>query len=151
MASMVRCMPAWLALLGLLWPAAPAPAQRFSASPITLRVEGFVGAETAGQVPQATWVVRVRGRQYTLQVMRLEVLRGNAAYFNVIAALEPYAYAFTVYGHDEALRTFTQAPPEQALAIIGSARLAQLPGLFFISSIEAVGAPAPATSPAVGS
>jgi len=143
MAAMVRCVPVWVALLGVLWPAAPAPAQRFTASPITLRIEGFVGAKTAGRVPQATWVVRVRDKEYTLQVMRLEVLRGNTAYFNVIAALEPYTYAFTVYGHDDALRTFTQAPPEQALAIIGTAQLAQLPGLLFINSIEVMSAPTP--------
>ncbi len=139
----------WALLLGLLVPAARALAQRFTASPITLRLEGFVGALPTGQVPLATWVVRVQGKEYTLQVMRLEVLRGNTAYFNVIAALEPYTYAFTVYGHDEALRTLTQVPPQQALAIIGTAQLAQLPGLLFINSIEMMPAPTPVTSSAL--
>ena len=141
----------WGALLTLLLPATLTPAQRYSAAPITLRIEGYVGAKAAGDVPQATWVVRVQDKQYSLQVMRLEVLTGNTAYFNVIAALEPYPYAFTVYGHDDALRTLTQAPPQQALAIIGSAQLAQLPGLLFINSIEPMAAPTPATSPTGGS
>jgi len=142
MENHVRAVSA-LALLWLLWTASYAHAQRFSSMPITLRIEGFVRPEPHGVVPQATWVVRVQHKEYTLQVMRLEVLRGNTAYFNVIAALEPYTYAFTVYGHDDALRTFTQAPPEQALAIIGTAQLAQLPGLLFINSIEVMSAPTP--------
>lgn len=151
MVATLRRVPTWVVLLGLLWPVASASAQRFTASPITLRIEGFVGAKTAGQVPAATWVVRVREKQYTLQVMRLDVLTGNTAYFNVIAALEPYTYAFTVYGDDDALRTLTEAPPTQTLIMIGSAQLAQLPGLFFIGSIEVKSAPTPAASPAVGS
>ena len=146
MENHVRAVSA-LALLWLLWTASYAHAQRFSSMPITLRIEGFVRPEPHGVVPQATWVVRVQHKEYTLQVMRLEVLRGNTAYFNVIAALEPYTYAFTVYGHDDALRTFTQAPPEQALAIIGTAQLAQLPGLLFINSIESMATPTPAMTP----
>ena len=150
MENYVRALSAF-SLLWLFWTASYAHAQRFSSVPITLRIEGFVRPEAAGIVPQATWVVRVQGKEYILQVTRLEVLRGNTAYFNVIAALEPYSYAFTVYAHDDALRTLTQAPPEQALAIIGTAQLAQLPGLLFISSIEKMSAPTPATSPTVGS
>ena len=150
MENYVRALSAF-SLLWLFWAASYAHAQRFSSMPITLRIEGFVRPKPDGVVPQATWVVHVQGKEYTLQVMRLEVLRGNTAYFNVIAALEPYTYAFTVYGPDDALRTFTQAPPDQAFAIIGSAQLAQLPGLFFISSIEALAAPTPSASPTMGS
>jgi hypothetical protein len=76
METHVRALSA-LAVLWLFWTPSYAHAQRFSSMPITLRIEGFVRPEPHGVVPQATWVVYVQGKEYTLQVMRLEVLRGN--------------------------------------------------------------------------
>lgn len=142
-------------LMSLLWLATRVHGQRFGSLPITLRIDSFVGPKPAGLVPQATWVVRVQGNEYTLQVMRLEVLAGNTAYFNIIQALTPYLYAFTVYGDPQALATLTQAPPGQQITIIANAQLAQLPGLLFLSSIEPqatpLAAPTTVTSPTPGS
>ena len=142
-------------LLCLLWPVRRVHGQRFGTLPITLRIDCFVGPKPAEVVPQAAWVVRVQGDEYTLQVMRLEVLAGNTAYFNIIQALTPYLYAFTVYGDAQALATLTQAPPGQQLTIIANAQLAQLPGLLFLSSIgplaTPLAAPATVTSPTPGS
>ncbi len=138
-------------LLSLLWPVTRVHGQRFGSSPITLRIDSFVGSKPAGLVPEATWVVRVQDNEYTLQVMRLEVLAGNTAYFNIIQALTPYLYAFTVYGDAQALATLTQAPPGQEIAIIANAQLAQLPGLLFLSSMEPLAAPTTVTSPTPGS
>ena len=43
------------------------------------------------------------------------------------------------------------AGPIETIAIIGNAQMVELPGLLFVSSIGAVGAPTPATSPSPGS
>ena len=134
-------------LLSLSWPVTLVHGQRFGTLPVTVRIDTFVGPKPAGAVPQVTWVVRVQGDEYTLQVMRLEVLAGNTAYFNIIQALTPYVYAFTVYGDAQALATLTGTPPGQQLAIIANAQLAQLPGLLFVSSIEPAAAPTVVTSP----
>lgn len=136
----------WLVLALQLWPVALAHGQRFGAAPITLRIEGFVGAAPPGLVTQATWVMRVQEKKYTLQVTRLEVLTGNTAYFDVIAALAPYPYAFTVYGDEPTLRLLTQTSPDQKLAIIGNAQMGQLPGQLLLSSVELLAAPTPPTS-----
>lgn len=140
-----------MGILAVLWPVAVAQGQRLGVAPITLRIEGFVGPKPAGLVTQATWVVRVQKKKYTLQVTRLDVLTGNTAYFDVIAALEPYPYAFTFYGDGQTLRMLTQASADQKIAIIGNAQMAQLPGVLLISSIEAVAAPTPPTSSTPGS
>lgn len=142
-----RCTLVWVALLAVLCAHAQAQGRPFSAAPITLRIEAFVGPKPADAVTQATWVVRVQGEEYTLQVMQLQVLSGDTAYFNIIEALTPYTYAFTVHGDAAALRTLTQTPPGQRLAIIANAQLALLPGLLFLSSIE----PVAGTSPTPGS
>lgn len=147
LAKQWRCGLVWVALLALLCPLAQAQVRRFGSAPITVRIEGFVGQKPAGAVTEATWVVRVQGEECTLQVMQLQVLAGNTAYFNIIEALTPYAYAFTVYGDAQALRTLTQAPPNQNIAIIANAQMAQLPGLLFISSIELLAEPTPTTLP----
>src|ERR1700687_3567592 len=131
-----RLVAMWLVPLAVLWPLGYAHARRFGAAPIPVRIEAFVGPKPAALVVQATWVVLVQGDPYTLQVKRLDVLAGNTAYFNIIDALTPYTYAFTVYGEAQALRTLTQAPPNQKIVIIANLQLAQLPGLLFISSIE---------------
>lgn len=148
MVATLRRVVTWMVLSALSWPAMCAAAGRFDSTPIGLRVEGFVGATPAGAVPQATWVVRVQGTEYTLRVMRLEVLTGNTSYFDIIAALEPYTYAFTVYGDDEAVQKLTQAPAGRTISMIGHAQLAQLPGLFFISSIIVMAVPTATASPA---
>jgi hypothetical protein len=135
MAAPLRPVLTLVVLLALPWSVTCTAGGRFDSTPISLRVEGFVGATPDGTVPQATWVVRVQGKEYTLQVMRLEVLAGNTSYFDIIAALEPYTYAFTVYGDDQAVQTLTQASAGRTISMIGHAQLAQLPGLFFISSI----------------
>jgi hypothetical protein len=151
MEAMVRRVLLGVMLLFLLGPVTRVHGQRFGALPITLRIDTFVGPKPAGLVPEVTWVVRVQGNEYTLQVMRLEVLAGNTAYFNIIQALTPYMYAFTVHGDARALATLTQASPGQQLGIIANAQLAQLPGLLFLSSIEPLAAPQAAPAPTTGS
>ena len=146
METHVRRALSGFALMSLFWTTSSAQAQRFTAMPISLRIEGFVRPKRDGVVPQATWVVRVQEKNYTLQVMRLEVLTGNTSYFDIISALEPYVYAFTIYGDDDALRALTQALPDQRLVIIGTAQLNQLPGSFFLSSVDTVPALTPVPS-----
>ncbi len=138
----------WAVLLSAIWPLGQVRAGRITVEPITLRIEGFVGPLPKGVVPQATWVLRVEDQKATLRVTRLEVLTGDTAYFDIIAALEPYPYAFTVYGDGPALDALTRAGPGQMISLIATAQLAQLPGLLFISSIEAVTAATPEATPA---
>jgi hypothetical protein len=118
---------------------------RFGPLPISMRIEGYVGSKPEGVSTQATWRLRVHGKDdLVLHVTLLQVLTGDVAYFDVISALEFYPYAFAVYGPEESMQVLTQAAAGQKIGLLGTAQMSQLPGTLMLSSAELVMAPTPA-------
>jgi hypothetical protein len=125
-----------LALLSLATAALAAP--RRARAPVSVRIEGYVGAKPSGVRLLASWKVN-RGRDvYQLHVTKLQVLSGDTAYFNIISRLEPYPVAFALAGDSAALATFATTPPDHKIAIKGYLRLDVGTRILMVSTVEAM-------------
>jgi hypothetical protein len=121
-----RSRYAVVALLALLVfsGAHPAQARRDSLTPIVIRVTGYLGEKRDKPILLTSWKVN-RGRDvYHWHVIKLEVLSGNLAYFNIVNQLEPYDPAFSIAGDTQGINAFINAPPGETIVVIGYLRLA---------------------------
>lgn len=135
-----------LVALLLLAGAGPAQGRRFSLTPIFIRITGYLGPKREKPILLTSWKVN-RGRDiYDLHVIKLEVLNGNIAYFNIVDQLEPYDPAFSIGGDNQAVRDFVSAPPGETLIIMGYLRLESALRTFMIDTV----APAAVTTPTPG-
>jgi len=120
-----------------------ARAEQGVAYPLSVRIEGFVGAKPQDLKPLVSWQVG-RGRTvYQLHVTVLRVLSGQAAYFNIISRLEPYRPAFWLAGDRKALAAFASTPAGQPIAIMGYLRLDRTTRVLMLSTVEPLPAPSP--------
>jgi hypothetical protein len=142
-----RSLCSALAVLLLLAGAAPAQGRRFSLTPIFIRITGYLGPKKERPILLTSWKIN-RGRTvYHLHVIKLEVLSGNIAYFNIVEQLEPYDPAFSFGGDNRAVEAFERAPPGETLVIMGYLRLDASIRTFMMDTVAplAVGSPTPET------
>lgn len=115
-----------VALLALLLfsGAQPAQARRNGLTPLMIRVTGYLGDKRDDKgILLTSWKVN-RGRDvYHWRVIKLDVLSGNLAYFNIVSQLEPYDPAFSLAGDNKGIKEFINAPPGETIVVIGYLRL----------------------------
>jgi len=114
-----------VALLGLLLcsGAQPAQARRNGLTPLMVRVTGYLGEKRDKPILLTSWKVN-RGRDvYRWHVIKLDVLSGNIAYFNIVSQLEPYDPAFSIAGDTKGINDFINTPPGETIVVIGYLRL----------------------------
>jgi hypothetical protein len=108
----------------LLFIARPAEARRLrSAGPISVRMVSYVGELIKGVRPEYDWVVQYHGKNYTLHVLKLTVLRGNVLPSAIDAAVRPYRVQFQLAGQEAAIQHFIATPPRQQIVVTGFIRL----------------------------
>ena len=96
--------------------------RRFLEGPVMVRITGYRGPKLEKPILLTSWKVN-RGRDiYELRVIKLDVLTGNVAYFNIVEALEPYTPALEIAGDNQAIADFLAAPDGEPLVMIGSLR-----------------------------
>jgi hypothetical protein len=141
--------PRTLLAVLLLLLAAPGPAQSrpLTKQPLSVRVDGYVTSKPEEAPFEVDWTVRLKGENYRLYVSKLQVLTGNAAYYDVIRALEPYRPALTIAGDDRQLDLFATAPHGQKISITGFIRFNGGARYLMISDIEYIGQPEAADAP----
>jgi hypothetical protein len=102
----------------------PAHARRTGLTPIMVRVTGYLGEKRDDKgILLTSWHVN-RGRAvYHWRVLKLDVLSGNIAYFNIVSQLEPYDPAFSIAGDNKGINAFINAPPGETIVVIGYLRL----------------------------
>jgi hypothetical protein len=101
----------------------PAQARRDGLTPIVIRVTGYLGEKRDTPILLTSWKVN-RGRSvYHWHVIKLEVLSGNIAYFNIVSQLEPYDPAFSIAGDTKGINAFINTPPGETIVVIGYLRL----------------------------
>lgn len=134
-----------LALLLLAQAGAPlAEAQRrVLGQPILVRITGYLGAKRDQPILVTSWKVN-RGRDiYDWHVVKLDVLSGNTAYFNIVTQLDFYSPAFSIAGDDTAIATFLATPPGEMVVVIGYLRIDAARRVLTLDTVE----PVPATTP----
>lgn len=133
-----------LATLLLLADAAPAQGRKLGLTPIFIRITGYLGAKRDKPILLTSWNVN-RGRDvYAWRVIKLEVLSGNIAYFNIVEQLEPYDPAFNIAGDTRGIDTFIATPPGEIFTVMGYLRF---DGGFRTLMIDTVARPAAETPP----
>lgn len=85
--------------------------------PNEIRIEGSVGQKPTGLVPEADWIVRCLGKEYTFHVAKLRVLVGDISYTSIIEEARAYRVAFVLRGDEATLQRFTHAPNGSPLAL----------------------------------
>ena len=133
---------------GLLLTALAAPARSAprDLEPYSVRLDGYVGTKPESAPVEATWTVSLKGEPLKLFVTRLEVLRGNVAYYELIQSLEPYRTALTIAGEDDQLDLFATAPADQKISVIGFMQFSGGARYLMVSQVDYVGA-APTAEP----
>jgi hypothetical protein len=142
----LRCVLA--AALLLQCGASAAHGQRRGVSgPYLVRITGYLGPKLERPILLTSWKVN-RGRDiYDLRVIKLDVLTGNIAYFNIVNALEPYSPAFEIAGDDKGVAEFVATPAGQPMVIIGSLRINPAARILMISTAERTSFSTPSASP----
>jgi len=123
-------------LLALASNSAVQAQRRMLGGPILVRITGYLGPKLERRILLTSWKVN-RGRDiYDLRVIKLDVLTGNTAYFNIVNQLEPYSPAFEIGGDDKALAEFLATPPGEPIVMIGSLRIDSPARILMLSTVE---------------
>ena len=148
----MKCAPrlriALLVLIAVVAGARAAPARVRRASPILVRVEGFVGEKPRPLRSLARWVVAINGAQYSFHVTRLQPIGTDIAFWNILNQLEPLPVTLTLYGEPDLLRQFAATPPGQPIGITGVLQLGPGPVTLLLRAVEPL--PTSSPSPTVG-
>lgn len=130
--------------------ASPVEARRLTLSAITVQVEVRVPPLPAGEVPEATWMVSLEGKQVEWPVLRLFVVTGNVSPTNLYQALVPYRPTLRIVGRPPDLDRLVGAPPGSRLRFQGLLEISGGARILMVSGVEVFGneEPAPVTDPA---
>ena len=96
--------------------------RRFLEGPVLVRITGYKGPKLEKPILLTSWKVNRARDIYELRVIKLDVLTGNVAYFNIVEALEPYTPAFEIAGDNKAMAEFFAAADGEPFVMIGSLR-----------------------------
>jgi hypothetical protein len=130
-------------LLLLQTVAAPADDRRLVGQPVLVRITGYLGPKREPPLLVTSWKVN-RGRDvFDWRVVKLDVLSGNTAWFNIVSVLDFYSPAFSIAGDKEAVDAFVATPPGEMVAAIGYLRVHAATRILMLDTVE----PLPATTP----
>lgn len=130
-----RYVAAVLTLLVLWLPSSALAARR---GPVMLRMEGFAGEKPAGVTADAQWTVSMRGERTPLTVVKLQVVSGGLAYYQVVNALSPYPTAFSIKGAAALLDMIAASSAEHPVLIVGALTMGPGARILQVGSVEAV-------------
>jgi hypothetical protein len=140
-----------LAMLLLVQAGAPlAEAQRrFLGQPILVRITGYLGPKRDKPILVTSWKVNRDRAIYDWHVVKLDVLSGNTAYFNIVTQLDFYSPAFSIAGDDKAVAAFLATPPGDMVVAIGYLRIDAAVRILMLDTVEPLVAttPTPAATP----
>src|SRR5689334_4644357 len=78
-------------------PALAGPPKRFGMpQPVQARIVGYLEHKPEGEIAEATWRVKVQGREHTWYVKRIQVLTGDVSYSNIVDDAKPYTVAYSI-------------------------------------------------------
>jgi hypothetical protein len=148
MAPVLRSCVVVFAALPLLQASAPAvhAQRRMLGGPYMVRITAYLGAKLDRPVLLTSWKVNRVRDIYDLRVVKLDVLTGNVAYFNIVNQLEPYSPAFAIGGDNEAVNAFINTPPGEPIVIIGSLRINSADRILMLSTVERTSFATPAAA-----
>lgn len=139
--------PALAVLLLVLGGAPLAEAQRRSlGQPILVRITGYLGPKRDKPILVTSWKVNRDRVIYDWHAVKLDVLSGNTAYFNIVTQLDFYSPAFSIAGDDKAVAAFLATPPGEMVVVIGYLRVDAALRVLMLDTVE----PLPATTPTPG-
>src|SRR5574341_1012570 len=92
--------------------------------PIQIRVQGYFVEKPADTIPDATWLVALRGKQYPFYVRQLQVLQGDVSPMNIYEIYEPYRPTFFLHSDDTTLDRIEHAPVGHPITFVAYLRFA---------------------------